>query len=224
VDYFVPEPGFIVEFDESQHFTAARKTALQHYPAELEIGFDRAGWIHLCERLNRHDPAPPYRDEQRAWYDTLRDFLPNIFNLQPTVRLYASDRRWCAMNPDNLHDREAFRAILSNTRPDQSIELRSDPNPRLGRIVICNAWRGELEDARQVLLDACEQWASPEKLDCLTTPGAFLTFPWPSQMPEIGNPRQPRSEAVEALISRAEVQCKRLLSKELIKDHRYRLH
>jgi hypothetical protein len=29
----------------------------------------------LCEEINAKDNYPPYRDEQRAWYDTLRDFL-----------------------------------------------------------------------------------------------------------------------------------------------------
>ena len=28
VDFYVPEPGFIIEFDESQHFTAPRKKTL----------------------------------------------------------------------------------------------------------------------------------------------------------------------------------------------------
>ncbi len=31
-DYFVPQPGFIVEFDESQHFTGPRQIALSLYP------------------------------------------------------------------------------------------------------------------------------------------------------------------------------------------------
>ena len=40
------------------------------------------------------------RDEQRAWYDTLRDLVPSIMGLQPTVRLYASDQVWCSLDPD----------------------------------------------------------------------------------------------------------------------------
>jgi hypothetical protein len=68
-DFFVPNPGFIVEFDESQHFTLLRKTALEHYPEELILGFERKRCVGLCERINAKDNDPPYRDEQRAWYD-----------------------------------------------------------------------------------------------------------------------------------------------------------
>jgi hypothetical protein len=38
-DFFVPNPGFIVEFDESQHFTKPRRIALQNYPEKIELGF-----------------------------------------------------------------------------------------------------------------------------------------------------------------------------------------
>ncbi len=31
---------------------------------------------HECDRVHARDNEPCYRDEQRAWYDTLRDILP----------------------------------------------------------------------------------------------------------------------------------------------------
>jgi hypothetical protein len=52
------------------------------------LGFDKRKWIELCDQINAHDNYPLFRDEQRAWYDTLRDFLPTIKPLLPTVRLY----------------------------------------------------------------------------------------------------------------------------------------
>jgi len=73
-DFFIPEPGFIVEFDESQHFTFPRKITLSHYPDNIILGFDRKRWMALCEEINTRDTDPPFRDEQRAWYDTVRDF------------------------------------------------------------------------------------------------------------------------------------------------------
>ncbi len=48
-DFFVPEPGFIVEFDESQHFTEPRKIALSYYPSDLKTGFSREVWIKHCD-------------------------------------------------------------------------------------------------------------------------------------------------------------------------------
>jgi hypothetical protein len=51
-DFFIPNPGVIVEFDESQHFTACRKIALSKYPLNFELGFDREKWIKLCEKID----------------------------------------------------------------------------------------------------------------------------------------------------------------------------
>lgn len=115
VDFFLPVPGFIVEFDESQHFTTPRDIALRHYPAYLNLGFSRERWMDLCGETNAHDEDPPYRDEQRAWYDTLRDFMPLIMGFQTTRRLYSKDLQWCSLNPDKKEDVEKFRNILEGT-------------------------------------------------------------------------------------------------------------
>lgn len=111
-DFFMPNPGFIVEFDESQHFTLPRKIALKHYPEKHELGFDRKRWMTLCERINANDNDPPYRDEQRAWYDTLRDFLSTLAGLKPTVRLFAKDFVWCNLDPNNPSHVERFKSLL----------------------------------------------------------------------------------------------------------------
>jgi len=70
-DFFVLNPGFIVEFDESQHFTFPRKISLQNYPQNFKLGFSLTKWITLCEKTDARDNDPSFRDEQRAWYDTL---------------------------------------------------------------------------------------------------------------------------------------------------------
>lgn len=112
VDFFVPKPGFIVEFDESQHFTKLREISLSDYPDTLNLGFDKSKWKDLCINLNKKDNDPPYRDEQRAWYDTLRDFAPSILKIKPTIRLYASDYVWCLLNPKSKSDQKQFKKLL----------------------------------------------------------------------------------------------------------------
>ena len=119
-DFWIPHPGFVVEFDESQHFTHPRKLALSAYPREQPPGFSAKRWIDLCEHHDLKDNHPPYRDEQRAWYDTLRDLVPPIERLQPTVRLYARDLTWCSLDPDNSDDCQRFPALLSQRRPPSS--------------------------------------------------------------------------------------------------------
>ena len=116
-DFWIPDPGFVVEFDESQHFSHPRKLALSVYPHEQPLGFSAEHWIRLCERHNAKDNHPPYRDEQRAWYDTLRDLVPSLERSQPTVRLYARDLTWCSLDPDNSDDRQRFSALLHQRRP-----------------------------------------------------------------------------------------------------------
>lgn len=112
VDYFVENPGFVVELDESQHFTMPRQISLKNYPDDLDFGFDRKRWISLCNKLNRHDNSPPYRDEQRAWYETLRDLSPYVLNLKSTVRLFVSDYAWCELNPEADEDIKKFKDFL----------------------------------------------------------------------------------------------------------------
>ena len=86
VDFFLPDQKMIVEFDESQHFTKPRKIALSHYPSDLNIRFSRDTWMKHCDDIQAYDNDPPYRDEQRAWYDTLRDFIPEIKGFRPMAR------------------------------------------------------------------------------------------------------------------------------------------
>ena len=107
-DYWVPDPGFVVEFDESQHFTRPRKLALSVYADAHPLGFAARRWLDLCEHHDARDNDPPFRDEQRAWYDVLRDLVPLITGLRPTVRLYARDWVWCSLDPDSRADRERF--------------------------------------------------------------------------------------------------------------------
>jgi len=111
-DFFVPEPGFIVEFDESQHFTEPRKIALSYYPSDLKTGFSREVWMKHCDEICAHDGNPPFRDEQRAWYDTLRDFLPEIKGFLPTMRLYAKEMTWCSLDVKNGDDIMKFKELI----------------------------------------------------------------------------------------------------------------
>jgi len=114
-DYYLPEQSRIIEFDERQHFSIPRKISLQMYPEGLELGFDRLRYISLCEDIKAidNDKNVPHRDEQRAWLDTLRDFLPLIYGLKPTIRIYSKDFNWRMLNPDNLAHIEDFKRLLT---------------------------------------------------------------------------------------------------------------
>ena len=111
VDYFVKNK-FILEFDESQHFTKPRLIALENYSDKLSLGYKKEKWMELCKKLNKKDNDPPFRDEQRAWYDTLRDFAPIFLGIKPTIRLFASDYVWCSLDANKKKDVETFKKII----------------------------------------------------------------------------------------------------------------
>lgn len=120
VDYFIPSARLVVEFDESQHFTAPRAISLGLYPRSPRIRFDVSRWIELCETLNKTDSDPPYRPEQRAWYDALRDFAP--FHalaetpVRGTVRVHSKALKWCDLDPGSPSDLRTFRAALRSRK------------------------------------------------------------------------------------------------------------
>ena len=115
-DYFISDPPFILEFDESQHFSRPRLVTLDNYRDEITVGFSISRWQELCRDIDAKDDQPFDRDERRAWYDTLRDLVPIMHGFKPTVRLYAEECEWCSLNSASAHDREMFRVILQARR------------------------------------------------------------------------------------------------------------
>ena len=116
-DYFVSDPPFIVEFDESQHFSRARLVTLSNYPANARIGFPISRWQNLCREIDAKDDEPFDRDERRAWYDTLRDLVPRVHGFNPTVRLYAGEFEWCTLDAASTPGPEHLIALLRDRLP-----------------------------------------------------------------------------------------------------------
>jgi hypothetical protein len=220
-DWFVTQPGFIVEFDESQHFTACRAIALAAYPEDLLLGFDRRLWLERCHKISAKDNDPPYRDEQRAWYDTLRDFLPEFLDLKPTVRLYAGERErqggWCNLDPERPQDVQTFRQILSDRLSFWKVEVRSDSNPDAARIVIDGQWNGDVGLASRLLEHVADSWPDETRVKFLTTCGAFLTFNWPTSLPDTGNNLYPAANLLPVLKEKVEKKIVELLTARLVK-------
>lgn len=223
VDYYIPRPGFIVEFDESQHFTACRKLALSRYPDDLPVKFNTEKWIRLCSEIDAEDRSPIYRDEQRAWYDTLRDIAPIIHGMQPTVRLYSDDFQWCSLNPDDADDRAWFEKVLMNGIPKWEINPIFDLDPWAARIVIDGGWSKKSEDVVKLLKEICDIWDGDAeirdfKTHILMTCGGFLEFEWPRHVTRntIGDYWNPNSGALSALFSAAEVTLREVLTHELL--------
>lgn len=88
LDFYLPSLNIAIEFDERQHFTAERQTALNAYP-DLAFPFELARWASLCsDRVIDYDP--PGRDWHRAFRDSVRDIRAREHNI-PLLRLYYAD-------------------------------------------------------------------------------------------------------------------------------------
>jgi len=221
-DFFIHNPGFIVEFDESQHFTLPRKITLENYSEELKLGFDSESWIKLCEKINAKDNDPPYRDEQRAWYDTVRDFLPAIKGLNPTIRLFASGFVWCSLDPNNPSDVKRFENLLKRTSQSWEIEVREEPNPFLARVIIAGKWEGKPDEAKRLLKDIYEKWPKGKKVKFVITCGGFIQFNWPQSISRknIGDNKYTNSKAVNFLIEKAKECARSVVNEDLTKKLR----
>ena len=92
-DFFIPSKNLIIEYDERQHFTKQRAESLAHYPLDPNLGFDKAKWCEACEKIKAIDNDPEYRDEQRAFYDSVRDILA-AHNGMTLIRIMDGDYDW----------------------------------------------------------------------------------------------------------------------------------
>lgn len=118
-DFFVADPPFILEFDESQHFSRPRLITLELYPETAKLGFSLPRWRHLCRDIAAMDDQPFDRDERRAWYDTLRDWLPGLHGFLPTARIYAGEQAFCSLRAEAPTDVTCFRHLMGERLPSK---------------------------------------------------------------------------------------------------------
>lgn len=71
-DFVIESQRLIIEYDERQHFTEARRLSLLAY-TDIPVNYDRQKWISACGTIQAQDNNPVNRDEIRAYYDSVRD-------------------------------------------------------------------------------------------------------------------------------------------------------
>lgn len=123
-DFVLPNERLIIEYDERQHFTEPRAISLDQYPPGLQVGFDIEVWASECQRVQAVDPLPPHRDEQRAFYDSLRDILATE-NGYTVVRFRDGDHDWTATTAGKILDDFVSRSS-SRTGKVMSMPSSSD--------------------------------------------------------------------------------------------------
>lgn len=92
----------LIEVDEVQHFTTHRRTAIELYPSDIELGFDRDEYLYLIEmhhakadRAFAHKSARAFgnrgRPRQRAYLDAVRDLILPTMGFAPVIRVAAPE-------------------------------------------------------------------------------------------------------------------------------------
>lgn len=71
-DFVCENSKLIIEYDERQHFSEARRISLLSYP-DIPLHYDRSLWVSACQNIQAKDNRPANRDEIRAFYDSTRD-------------------------------------------------------------------------------------------------------------------------------------------------------
>ena len=74
-DFVCESEKVIIEYDERQHFSEARRVSLLSY-TDIKLDYDRDLWIGLQD-IQAKDNHPFNRDEARAYYDSVRDIEAN---------------------------------------------------------------------------------------------------------------------------------------------------
>ena len=212
LDFYVPNCRVVIEYDERQHFTEPRALCLEGYPNDLTPGFDRKKWIEISRIICAHDNDPPYRDEQRAFYDTLRDLLA-VRNGFVLIRIKHGDWDWNRPESGEYVRELIQKATSTDIPPGEAwhIEIKQQPKARLGRIIITNAWQGNVTTARTLLEQICTKWPLDLKVDFLATCGAFLRFDWPASLLPVRDYLHPEPTTVKTLLHEARQACDLLL-------------
>lgn len=95
-----------------------------------------------------------------------------------------------------------------------NITIRGESNPFLARVIIAGDWNGSVEVAKELLQKIYEKWPKGNKVKFLITCGGFMNFEWPASLSysDIGDGKNPNSQAVKVLVEEAKKYCELLLN------------
>lgn len=105
-DFVSDSHKIMIEYDERQHFSIARAAALEAYPSDIELSFDKELWKQACLDIKAKDGNPANRDEIRAFYDSTRDIEAAKHGYK-LVRIMHGQFDW-----SSSHAEQQLRSIL----------------------------------------------------------------------------------------------------------------
>lgn len=122
-DFVCESQKLIIEYDERQHFSEARKLALESYKS-VPLYYDRDLWIKACSDIRAKDGNPANRDEVRAFYDSTRD-------IEAAKHGYRLVRIMHGQIDFEQPDAQAKLASLLSTPSVSSCEIHTEPEKHI---------------------------------------------------------------------------------------------
>ena len=170
-DMVIEQRKMIIEYDENQHFTRARKITLENYPESIETLFPKRKWIEQCAKINAKDNDPIDRDERRSYYDTVRD-IESFRNGYVLIRIMHGEYDW-----NNVNAIEYFRELAE----------KKAKKHKIARLVLSGKQyhngngKPIFKEIEKVVNSFIQQVHPNKKYNFIVTPGGFLRFDWPKK-------------------------------------------
>lgn len=169
-DIVVENLKLIIEYDENQHFSFARKISLENYPKDINLFYSKESWIESCKIINAKDNDPKDRDEKRAFYDSVRDIEAYKHGYK-LLRIKHGDVDW--ENPDAIN---ILKKIISALKIN---------NHKIARIIVSDKHYPKNRSLLK-LNKSIEKFVKSNYLinhfEFIVTPGGFLKFDFPEEL------------------------------------------
>ncbi len=185
-DIFLEEYKLIIEYDENQHFSEARKITLENYPDEIKLNYSKTDWIDYCAKINAKDNAPADRDEKRAFYDSVRD-IEAYKNNYRLIRIKHGEFDWKSDNAD----KELRKLTNINSYKKRKIARIVTT----GNDILHEKWLNFVAKAR----------SKNYHFEFLITPGGFLHFDIPEKYKNI-SVKEIENNHIDEIIKIAEIE------------------
>lgn len=191
-DIVLEDLKLIIEYDENQHFSIARKISLENYPKNINLYFSKEFWIKSCEKINAKDNSPIDRDEKRAFYDSVRDIEADKYGYK-LLRIKHGEVNWEESSSINK-----LKEIISE------FDVQ---NHKIARIIVTNKQypkNGSLLRLRNAIEKFVISNYGKNHFEFIVTPGGFLKFNFPKELQSKLDIKKAEEENIEELKNEAE--------------------
>lgn len=177
-DIVLDDQKLIVEYDENQHFSKARKITLENYSPSIQLNYAKQAWIMACDKISARDNNPVDRDEKRAYYDTVRD-IEAFKHGYRLIRIMHGEFDWEAIGAEKY-----LSKLLTNNNSDTNARFGKH---KIARLIVTGKEYDKDGNPDYIMLEKLiETFISKvymkQQFEFILTAGGFLTFEFPESL------------------------------------------